>query len=321
MDAEDEPEDAWPEALELVEEAGLEPAAEEQPTPSFGRRRRGLVADDDWSAVPDPEAAIEPEPVASLSQMVMPVAFEAAQPGESYADQYDGTLDLAGFAEVDDGFMEVEDTIEEAPFAAEPEDMALADWLAAARDLAFAALNSEDRSRQSLYAAIGRAYDFSLAAAEDPVGFAELVADAGLAVQDRAPMTPLVKLVFGANYDKTRLTEYAAALGHAGRIGLERGALENYLLFAPGGLKGVVQTERQLRREEAGVTAAPRRPGERLARKLRKLDTLPLSEVATQGSEFTLLVARRLASGEVVLLGEVGDDTALLERAARRLLA
>ncbi len=134
-------------------------------------------------------------------------------------------------------------------------------------------------------------------------------------------MTPLVKLVFGANYDKTRLTEYAAALGHAGRIGLERGALENYLLFAPGGLKGVVQTERQLRREEAGVTAAPRRPGERLARKLRKLDTLPLSEVATQGSEFTLLVARRLASGEVVLLGEVGDDTALLERAARRLLA
>ncbi len=319
-----EPQDTWPEVLELVEEAGLEPTEDDLPAPTFGRRRRGLVADDDWSAVAEPEAAIEPEPVASLSQIVMPGAFEAAQPDESDAGQDEGTLDLAGFAEVDDGFLEIEDTFGAepvAPFAAEPDDMALADWLAAARDLAHAALNSEDRSRQSLYAAIGRAYDFSLAAAADPAGFAELVEDAGLAVQDRAPMTPLVKLVFGANYDKTRLTEYAAALGHAGRIGLERGALEDYLLFAPGGLKGVVQTERQLRREEAGVTAVPRCPGERLARKLRKLDTSALDQVATQGSEFTLLVARRLTSGEVVLLGEVGDDTALLERAARRLLA
>ena len=42
--------------------------------------------------------------------------------------------------------------------------------------------------------------------------------------------------------------------------------------------------------------------------------------MATEGGEFTLLVARRLPSGEVVLLGEVGDDIALLERAARKLL-
>ena len=32
------------------------------------------------------------------------------------------------------------------------------------------------------------------------------------------------------------------------------------------------------------------------------------------------LVARRLPTGEVVLLGEIGDDAALLERAARKLL-
>jgi hypothetical protein len=31
-------------------------------------------------------------------------------------------------------------------------------------------------------------------------------------------------------------------------------------------------------------------------------------------------VARRLPSGEVVLLGEVADDISLLERAARKLL-
>src|SRR3546814_6936044 len=86
--------------------------------------------------------------------------------------------------------------------------MGLGDWLAAARELADAARGSEDRTRAALYQAIGRAYDFSLAAADAPEEFDELLADAELTAQDRAPMTPVVKLVFGADYDKTRLTEY-----------------------------------------------------------------------------------------------------------------
>lgn len=325
---------AVPQAEDLVEEQDSN-----LPAPTFGRRRKGLVADDDWPEVSQPEALIEPEPMASLARIAMPAAREALEIDELEIDESDldenetgadlDALDLSAFAEVDEAYEETREfaaatDLEEpnAPVAESHEDMALADWLAAARELAQAAGTSEDRSRQSLYAAIGRAHDFSLAAAADPAGYAELVADAGLAVQDRAPMTPLVKLVFGANYDKTRLTEYAAALSHAGRLGLERGALEGFLLSAPGGLKGVVQAERQLRREESGAPAGARHsPGERLASKLRKLDSRPLSEVAPHGSEFTLLVARRLTSGEVVLLGEVADDTALLERAARRLLA
>jgi len=131
-----------------------------------------------------------------------------------------------------------------------------------------------------------------------------------------------VKLVFGADYDKTRLTEYAAALGHAQRLRLGQGTLADFLGAAPGGLKGVVNAERRLRREESGKTASPRKsPREALARKLRKLDSQPLEAIAAQGSEFTLLVARRLQDGEVVLLGEVADDLPLLERAARRLIA
>ena len=54
-------------------------------------------------------------------------------------------------------------------------------------------------------------------------------------------------LVFGSGYDKTRLTEYAAALSHAHRLELERGALAGYLADADGGLKGVVNAERRLR--------------------------------------------------------------------------
>ncbi len=213
-----------------------------------------------------------------------------------------------------------------ALYSAEPveldaADMGLADWLASARELAEAARGSEDRTRQALYAAIGRAYDFSLAAAEAPEEFGELVTDYGLTVQDRAPMTPVVKLVFGADYDKTRLTEYATALSHAHRVGIARGSLGQYLASAPGGLKGIVGEERRAKRAEAGVDEVVRdTPREVLARKLRKLESFPLDAVPAEGSEFTLLVARRLPTGEVVLLGEVGDDVPLLERAARKLL-
>lgn len=134
-------------------------------------------------------------------------------------------------------------------------------------------------------------------------------------------MTPVVKLVFGAEYDKTRLTEYASALSHAKRIGLARGALSDYLGAAPGGLKGVVAEERRLKKEESGNTVEARdTPREALARKLRKLDYTSLDAVPAEGSEFALLVARRLPSGEVVLLGEVSEDIPLLERAARKLI-
>ena len=134
-------------------------------------------------------------------------------------------------------------------------------------------------------------------------------------------MTPVVKLVFGADYDKTRLTEYASALSHAHRLGLARGSLADYLSRAPGGLKGVVNEERRAKRAEAGLDEAAREtPREALARKLRAMEMFPFEAVPPEGSEFTLLLARRLPSGEVVLLGEVGDDVPLLERAARRLL-
>lgn len=201
------------------------------------------------------------------------------------------------------------------------EPMGLYDCLAVARELAQAARSSEDRSRAALYDAVGRAYDVSIAALEEPEEFAELVADNGLTVQDRAPMTPVVKLVFGADYDKTRLTEYAAVLSYAHRTGIARGSLADHLRQAEGGLKGVVQAERRLRREETGKPVEPvDGPREALARKLRAMEPVDFGDIASDGQEFALVMIRRLETGEIVVLGEVPEDVTLVERAARRLI-
>ena len=272
----------------------------------------------DWADGPSDTAGLALESGGDL-----PTAPYDDKP-EAEAD--DTVFDLAGFAAEgdtdEDDILELIEPIDAAPLAdQDPAAMALADYLASARELAEAARGSEDRTRHALYAAIGQAYDFALAAEDAPEDFAELVADSGLTTQDRAPMTPVVKLVFGADYDKTRLTEYASALSHAQRIGLRRGQLRDFLSHAAGGLKGVVAEERRLKRIESGKPETGRdTPREALAKKLRKLDYAPLDSVPGEGNEFTLLVARRLPSGEVVLLGEVADDIALLEKAARKLI-
>ena len=194
------------------------------------------------------------------------------------------------------------------------------DCLASARELAQNASVSEDRSRQALYAAVGRAYDVSIAAKEEPEAFNELIEDSGLTVQERAPMTPVVKLVFGAEYDKTRLTEYAAVLSHAHRLKLERGSLANFLSTAEGGLKAVVSSERRLRREDAGqVVEAEGDVRARLAKKLRELDALMFEAISSEGPEFSLVMVRRDGKGNVAMIGEV-DDVALVERVGKKLV-
>ncbi|WP_260581107.1 hypothetical protein [Sphingopyxis sp. PET50] len=137
------------------------------------------------------------------------------------------------------------------------EDAGLADWLALARETAERALAADSRSRSALYQAVGQAWDFALAAEAAPEEFAGLLGDAGLKAQERAPMTPLVKLVFGADYDKTRIAEYACVLGHARSEGVGRGELAAYLDRYPGGLKGLVKDERAKRRTAGPVAAKP----------------------------------------------------------------
>lgn len=194
------------------------------------------------------------------------------------------------------------------------EDAGLADWLALARETAEKALAADSRSRSALYQAVGQAWDFALAAEAQPEEFAELLDDAGLKVQDRAPMTPLVKLVFGANYDKTRLAEYACVLGHAQGEGLGRGELATYLDRYPGGLKGLVKDERA-KRKPAGA-AAPVADGALDA--LRSAHPAVILEHDAGDAEFVILIARAMPGGHIGIVAKAADDAPMLAKLSRR---
>lgn len=199
--------------------------------------------------------------------------------------------------------------------ALDPTD--LAGRLAVARANAAAVQTADQRSRAALYRALGNAYDFHLASAEDPEGLAEILADAGLKAQARAPMTAVAKLVFGANYDKTRLTEFAAALDAAIRAGVPAGEFVAFVVGAEGGLKGLVQRERAARRAEALRPAKP--TTETVRARLRT--TAPLARIAVEAGdeEFVLLLARKSDSGGIDVLEAVPHAKNLLEGAFRKL--
>lgn len=191
------------------------------------------------------------------------------------------------------------------------EDSSLADWLLAARDIAEAARQEDARCRETLYKAIGRAYDFSIIAEKNRADFDDLLADSGLKAQERAPMTPIVKLVFGANYDKTRLTEFAAALTYGHRNAVPLGDLAELISKYDGGLKGIVAAERRARKVLSGghvsLRADPRD-------KFRAAPARDLSEFAGEGDEFIILVGRRESDGRVVIVTAADGGRALTEK-------
>ncbi|HYG30423.1 MAG TPA: hypothetical protein VD887_09425 [Allosphingosinicella sp.] len=195
-------------------------------------------------------------------------------------------------------------------------DAGLGDRLAHARHSAEAARSADHRSRGALYRALGDAYDFALAAEADPEDYGDLLEDAGLKAQARAPMTPVVKLVFGADYDKTRLAEFAAALSWARREALPAGSFAAALEAEPGGLKAIVRAERQAKRPEPKPD-----PIEQARARLREAGPIGFVDLAVEGEgEFVLFVARREADGRIALVASLDDD-ATVDRAVRKAAA
>jgi hypothetical protein len=253
------------------------------------------------TAIAPATAASEPNPAEERS------AIDPETTGPMAHDDHPG-WDDGPLGEVDDS-----EQAEAFPEVDLGEDAGLADWLSAARETAEVAKSADCRSRAALYRALGRAYDFAIAAQRDPDDYAELLEDSGLKAQARAPMTPIVKLVFGIDYDKTRLTEFASALSFAQRQKVAPGGFEALIDSQPGGLKALVAAERRARRPET----RPDPRGEAARERLRRaapiaLDSLPNDE------EFCLVVTRRGADGTHQPVAHVSDP-ALVERVIRRI--
>jgi hypothetical protein len=278
------------EAFELTDVLGPEPIADEPPG----------AADED-EALELGDEVIKPAPEAHSESVEAGPEFdqestEVPAPAPVHFSWEDGPL-----ADADD-----------VPIVELDENAGLADRLWAARETAESVKAGEGRTRAALYKALSLAYDFAVAAQATPDEYAELLEESGVKAQARAPMTPIVKLVFGIDYDKARLTEFAAALSYAQRRDVQTGEFQGFIEKQPGGLKALVAAERQARRPDN----QPDNKGEVARARLRSAPAISLADFPAD-EEFALVVTRRRADGTHEPVAIV-DDEALVERAIRR---
>jgi hypothetical protein len=320
-----------------VGEAAEQPAAAEMPTVEFAEPEVApdeIVEDASFEAHPmaenDPSVDEEPEPeseeeeVLELTQFVEPVPVEEAAPAENIwpepdaevtSDAPEATIqaERAHFSWEDGPLHDGDDDEGLAfPEIALDDNAGLADRLWAARETAESVKAGEGRTRAALYRALSLAYDFAVAAQRNPEEYAELLEESGVKAQARAPMTPIVKLVFGIDYDKARLTEFAAALSFAQRQDVELGEFQTFIEKQPGGLKALVAAERQARRPDGKADSK----GEVARARLRNAAPISLADVP-EADEFAVVITRRGADGRHEPVAII-DDEALVERAIRR---
>lgn len=252
-------------------------------------------------------AALDDEPLdlIDVAEPAVPEANEVEIGG--IADAHD--TGVVHFSWADGPLADVDEA--DVPLLELDENAGLADRLWAARETADAVKAGEGRTRAALYRALSLAYDFALSAKDNPQEYDELLEESGMKAQARAPMTPIVKLVFGIDYDKARLTEFAAALSFALRQEITLGGFQDLIEKQAGGLKALVAAERQARRPEPKADTK----GELARARLRTAAPISLADVPVQ-HEFAVVVTRRGADGRHEPVAII-DDEALVERAIR----
>lgn len=210
-------------------------------------------------------------------------------------------------------------TEEEKQGAGEPEipqqpqdDNLLQDNLDRCRTLVRGQNPADNRSRKSLYETLGAILDFHELCLSDPPGTRALLKAEGLKAQKRAPFTPTLKLCFGRDYDKTRLTEYASALSFARKNGQNGAGLPDFLDHYPGGIKGCVRAERE---SHATPSDKPvKKPLQETLKTIGNMTAIARFEVGEDGAgddKLCLLLGRR-AGPDIEIIKILKEDEKLL---------
>ena len=267
-----------------------------------------------WKELVDPaiQAKLDAEVTASVRTAPQPAIVTAPAWADGPSHDIDAAdaagdiyeLDALATAEVEEEIVAARDPLPAGT---------LTDQLMLAQQTAAAVRAADSRTRTTLYRALARAHDFAAAADADPQGYEALLDHAGITLQLRAPMTPIVKLVFGADYDKTRLTEYAAVLSHARRVGVGAGGLNDFLEGYDGGIKGVVKAERDAKRPAAATLPVDPHA---------VLDARPVLasveiDTGLPAGDYVVLLARADGGGMLDIVAAVAGDHALTQRAMK----
>lgn len=179
-------------------------------------------------------------------------------------------------------------------------------------------IHPDSGTREMLYEALADTYRFHGMASKDQAAYRRFLRSVGLRQQLRAPYTPALKLTFGKSYDKTRLTEYAAALAYAARCEVGPDDLVDFLKNEPGGIKGCVQKYRAMKHSGTG-SKTPMSAKARL--RVAKTAAAKSATDITFSGEFDLVLARRNADGQTELIGPSGATKQQLDQALARMAA
>jgi len=178
------------------------------------------------------------------------------------------------------------------------------------------------RSRKSLYKTLGAILDFHETCCAHPDQYSELLRSEGLKAQKRAPYTPCLKLCFGAEYDKTRLTEYAAALSFAQKNHKSGTEMPAFLEGFPGGIKGCVQAMREGRTIITGAPAQDsQEENQKIIRDLPPIANFSIeaSETAVCEDELCLILGRRNGT-DIDVIKILKEEEKILPQILKRLI-
>jgi hypothetical protein len=224
------------EPVQAGEELESEAPAEEpavRNAPGFGKLLDGVVNLAGFYG-----QGIKPEPVVTVDFPAIDSA--QAPPGEPEAIE---TLELDEPlpAAIDQRAEEPpEELLELAAELAQPErsapspEEALQSKLSDVRAMADEARLAQLRATAALHEGLSAAYDFALDAEATPEEYLRLVEEQGMMIQLRAPMAPVVKLVFNGLADAVTIAELETVLAWALKQELPRGSLAQRIEQAGG---------------------------------------------------------------------------------------